>query len=455
MKCIIEPFRIKSIEPLKMTTKEERIEMLKEASYNVNLLKSEDIIIDLLTDSGVAAMSSYQWAALHLGDESYVGSSSYYNFQESVRKHIPFKHIIPTHQGRAAEKILANIIAKKDSIIPSNSHFNTIRENLESLNANAVDLVIEESKCLSSMYPFKGNIDLYQLSNLLKKNNKNIPLVMLMITNNSVGGQPVSMENIRKTSEICKTYNKPLFFDGCRFAENAYFIKLREPGYSKKCVIDIVKEMFSYADGMTMSAKKDGMVNIGGWLALNDDNWASKAIDLLLLTEGFITYGGLSGRDLNAMAIGIDEGLDENYLKYRIGQVEYLGRALNDIGIPLVKPFGGHAVFIDAQALLPHLSCEMQPGQTLLAALYEEGGIRASETNTIYLDSLPKENRVNTQSLIRLSLPRRVYTQNHLDYIVESFEMIIANKYSLSGLKMISPPSALQNYAAKFSPSCF
>jgi tryptophanase len=451
MKSIIEPFRIKAVEPLNMTTREERKEILKKAYYDVTRLKSADIIIDLLTDSGVAAMSSYQWAALHLGDESYIGSSSYYNFQDAVRKHLPFKHIIPTHQGRAAEKILASIFAEKDNVVPSNSHFDTIRDNLESLNCRALELVIEESNNRSSLHPFKGNIDIEKLTNLLESEHENIPLVMLMITNNSVGGQPVSMENIRKTSEICKKYNKPLFIDGCRYAENAYFIKNREQGYTDSNIHNIVKEMFSYTDGMTMSAKKDGMVNIGGWLALNNDIWAAKAIDILLLTEGFVTYGGLSGRDLNAMAVGIDEGIDENYLKYRIGQVEYLGNALDKIEIPLVKPFGGHALFIDAHEFLAHLSQEANPEQTLLAALYLQGGIRACVTNSIHLNSIQEEPVKYNKSFVRLSIPRRVYTQNHLDYIVEVFQKIKSIKTTLCGLKMVSPPSALQNYSAVFS----
>jgi tryptophanase len=451
MKSIIEPFRIKTIEPIKITTREERKKILEKAHYDVTRLKSEEVIIDLLTDSGVSAMSSYQWAALHVGDESYIGSSSYYNFQDAVKKYLPFKHIIPTHQGRAADKIIASIFAKKNKIIPSNSHFNTIRDNFEFLNCRAVELVIEESNNQASLHPFKGNIDVKKLTKLIESEKKNIPLVMLMITNNSIGGQPVSMENIRKTSEICKKYNIPLFIDGCRYAENAYFIKQREPGYANSHIHNIVKEMFSYTDGMTMSAKKDGMVNMGGWIALNSDILATKAIDILLMTEGFVTYGGLSGRDLNAMAVGIDEGMDENYLKYRIGQVQYLGNALDQVGIPLYKPFGGHAVFIDAYKFLPHLSLESNPGQTLLAALYLHGGIRASVTNSIHLDSMYKKTTKTNKSFVRLSLPRRVYTQNHLNYIVEVFQKIKSIKNKLFGLKMVRPPSALQNYSAVFS----
>jgi tryptophanase len=451
MNNIIEPFRIKTVEPLKLTTIEERKEILKNAYYDVTRLKSEDIIIDLLTDSGVAAMSSYQWAAIQLGDESYIGSSSYYNFQDAVRKYLPFKHIIPTHQGRAADRILACIFAENDKIIPSNSHFITIKENIEFLNCHACELVIEESNDHESIHPFKGNIDVKKLTKLLESEQENIPLVMLMITNNSIAGQPVSMENIRKTSEICKKYNKPLFIDGCRYAENAYFIKQREQGYANSNIHSIVKEMFSYTDGMTMSAKKDGMVNIGGWIALNSDILATKAIDILLMTEGFITYGGLSGRDLNAMAVGIGEGMDENYLRYRIGQIEYLGNALDQIGIPVYKPFGGHAVFIDAHKFLQHLSKESNPEQTLLAALFLHGGIRASVTNSIHLDTKRNKTKNTNQSFVRLSIPRRVYTQNHLDYIVEVFQKIKTNKETLSGLKMVNPPSALQNYSAVYS----
>jgi tryptophanase len=451
MNNIIEPFRIKTIEPIKVTTIEERKHILKNAHYDVTRIKSKDIMIDLLTDSGVGAMSTYQWAALQLGDESYIGSSSYDNFQLAVKKYIPFKHVIPTHQGRAADRILACIFGENDKIVPSNSHFSTTRDNLESLGCKTLELVVEESKNLTSSYPFKGNINIPKLNNLLESKHDNIALVMLMITNNSVGGQPVSMENIRKTSEICKKFNKPLFIDSCRFAENAYFIKQREQGYAKSNILDIVKELFSYADGMTMSAKKDGMVNIGGWLALNNDSWASKAIDILLMTEGFITYGGLSGRDLNAMAVGIEEGLDDNYLKYRIGQVEYLGKALDKIGIPLVKPFGGHAIFIDARSFLPQISNDLNPEQTLLAELYIQGGIRGSLTNPIDLETRSIEKIISDNHFVRLSIPRRVYTQNHLNFIVEVFKAIKTNKNSLNGLKMVSPPSALHHYSAVFS----
>ncbi|CAM2877767.1 tryptophanase [Moritella viscosa] len=452
MKTIIEPFRIKSVERLKMTTEAQRKRLLKDAHYNVVLLNSDDVLIDLLTDSGTTAMSSEQWAGLHLGDESYVRSPSYYKFVAAVQKYMPFKHVLPTHQGRPAERILACVVSQNGSIIPNNSHFDTTRENFSQANAVPIDLVIGEAKDPASPHPFKGNMDISKLASLLETSQQDIPLVMLTITNNAVGGQPVSMANIRQTSELCKSYDIPLFFDACRFAENAYLIKCNEEEYKNISIKNIVVEMFSYADGMTMSAKKDALVNTGGWLALNDDQWAAKAMDQLLLTEGFVTYGGLAGRDLHAMAIGIEEGIDEDYLKYRINSVKYLGDALNKIGIPVLQPFGGHAIYIDVQAMFPNIPESAYPGQVLNRALYEEAGIRACEISSVKLDSSAKTKNNSEKIIVRLAIPRRVYTQSHLDYIAEAFDNINQNKAKIQGLSMTHDAHPLRQYAAQFEP---
>ena len=452
MKTIIEPFRIKSVERLKMTTKAQRKRLLKDAHYNVVLLNSDDVLIDLLTDSGITAMSSEQWAGLQLGDESYVRSPSYYKFVAAVQKYMPFKHILPTHQGRPAERILASVVSQPGSIIPNNSHFDTTRANFSQANAVPIDLVIADAKDATSPYPFKGNMDIPKLASLLETSQQDIPLVMLTITNNAVGGQPVSMANIRQTSELCQSYNIPLFFDACRFAENAYLIKCHEDEYKNASIQDIVIEMFSYADGMTMSAKKDALVNTGGWLALNNDQWAEKAMDQLLFTEGFVTYGGLAGRDLHAMAIGVEEGIDEDYLKYRINSIQYLGEALNKIGIPVLQPFGGHAIYVDVKAMLPHIPKSAHPGQALNIALYEEAGIRACEISSVKLDNSAKTQSDSDKIIVRLAIPRRVYTQSHLDYIVEAFDNINQRKKQIEGLIMTHDAHPLRQYAARFEP---
>ncbi|SQD78011.1 tryptophanase [Moritella yayanosii] len=452
MKTIIEPFRIKSVERLKMTTEAQRKHLLKNAHYNVVLLNSDDVLIDLLTDSGTTAMSSEQWASLHLGDESYVRSPSYYKFVAAVQKYMPFKYVLPTHQGRPAERILASVVSQDGSIIPNNSHFDTTRANFSHAKATPIDLVIDEAKDPTSLYPFKGNMDIPKLALLLEKSQQNIPLIMLTITNNSVGGQPVSMANIRQTSELCKSFNIPLFFDACRFAENAYLIKRNEAEYQDVSIKSIVQEMFSYADGMTMSAKKDALVNTGGWLALNDDHWAEKAMDQLLLTEGFITYGGLAGRDLHAMALGIEEGIDEDYLKYRINSIEYLGNALDKVGIPVHKPFGGHAIYIDVEAMFSHIPVSAHPGQALNMALYEEAGIRACEISSVKLDNSAKQQNTSEKIIVRLAIPRRVYTKSHLDYIVEAFDNINRRKEQIQGLNMTLDAHPLRQYAAQFEP---
>lgn len=453
MRTIIEPFRIKVVEPLRMTTREERRRLIRKAHYNLFNLHADDVLIDLLTDSGTSAMSNAQWAALMRGDESYAGSPSYYRFEAAVRALMPFRHIIPTHQGRAAEKILFSIVGGPGRIIPSNTHFDTTRANIEATGAEALDLVIPEGRDPESCYPFKGNIDLDRLEALLRTKRDQVPLVMLTLTNNAGGGQPVSMENIRSAHELCRKYGVPLFFDACRFAENAYFIKLREPGYAGRSVRDIVREMFSYADGMTMSAKKDAFANIGGWLALNNDDWALEARNLLILTEGFPTYGGLAGRDLEAIAVGLEEVIQEDYLQYRFASVQYLGRALERMGVPLMQPVGGHAVYVNAGKLLPHIPPLQYPGQALAVALYEIGGIRSCEIGSVMFGRRTDGSEQPAPlELVRLAIPRRVYTQSHFDYIIECFELLLQEKDRLPGYRIVWEPPRLRHFTAHFEP---
>jgi len=455
MKTIIEPFRIKSVEPIRMTTEEERSQLIAAAHYNLFSLKSEDVLIDLLTDSGTSAMSANQWSALMRGDESYAGSPSYYRFEAAVKDLMPFKHVIPTHQGRAAEAILSSIVGGKGKIIPNNTHFDTTRANFEDVGAQPVDLVIAEGLDASLDYPFKGNLDVKALAALLQEEADNIPLVVITITNNAGGGQPVSMENIRATKALCDQYGKPLFIDACRFAENAYFIKMREDGYGDKSVKEIVREMFSYADGMTMSAKKDAFANIGGWLALNSDDWAEKARARLILTEGFATYGGLSGRDLECIAAGLTEIVDEDYLQYRIRSIQYITEKLDEMGIPVMKPAGGHAVFIDARKLLPHIPALQYPGQALAVALYITGGIRGVEIGSFMFGQQPDGSEVAApMELVRLAMPRRVYTQSHADYLIECFEEIYRRAGDLRGYEITWQTSSLRHFTAKLKPLC-
>ncbi|WP_196140186.1 tryptophanase [Aliikangiella sp. G2MR2-5] len=451
MKTIIEPFRIKSVEPLRMTTITEREQYLKEANYNLFSLKSDDVLIDLLTDSGTSAMSTKQWAGIQMGDESYAGSPSFYRFESALKKLAPFKHIIPTHQGRAAEKILFSIVGGKGKVIPNNTHFDTTRANVEATTAEALDLVKKEGLDPKLEHPFKGDIDLVRLRELLSTRSEDIPLVMLTITNNSGGGQPVSMQNIRETKALCKEFGKPLILDACRFAENAYFIKLREEGYAQKSPKEIVQEMFSYADGMTMSAKKDALVNMGGWLALNDDELAMHARNMLILTEGFPTYGGLSGRDLDAMAIGLEEVVEEDYLNYRITSTAYLGNALDRLGIPVMKPIGGHAVYIDARAMLPHIDPLQYPGQSLAIEMYRLGGIRTCEIGTVMFGRQADGSEKAAQmDLVRMAIPRRVYTQSHIDYCIECLQEVNANKHRLKGVTISWEPPMLRHFTAHF-----
>jgi tryptophanase len=456
MRTIIEPFRIKTVEPIRMTTVEERKQLIKDANYNLFSLKSEDVLIDLLTDSGTGAMSTNQWAALMKGDESYAGSPSYYRFKAAVKDLMPFKHIIPTHQGRAAEHILTSVVADghgEGKIIPNNTHFDTTRANFEDAGIDARDLVIPEGLDTALEYPFKGNMDLDKLEALLAAEADNIPMVEITITNNAGGGQPVSMANIRGTKAICDKYNKPLIIDSARFAENAYFIKIREEGYRDKSVKDIVREMFSYADGMTMSGKKDTFSNMGGWLALNNDDWAEKARTRLIMTEGFPTYGGLNGRDMECMAVGLKEIVNEDYLQYRIRSIQYINEGLDALGVPVMKPAGGHAIFIDAKKMLPHIQPLQYPGQSLAIELYIQGGIRTAEIGTFMFGRQPDgSEKPAAMELVRLAMPRRVYTQAQADYIIEVFEDLRNNISNIPGVKIIWEPKSLRHFTAKLAP---
>lgn len=453
-RTIIEPFRIHSVEPLRMTTPDERRAALAAAEYNLFSLRAEDVMIDLLTDSGTGAMSRDQWAAIQRGDESYAGSPSWEAFRDAVQNMFRFTHVIPTHQGRAAEKILFSVVGGPDTVIPSNTHFDTTRANIEATGAAAVDLVIPEGRDPSATHPFKGNMDVDALRACIAKHGvARIPLVMLTVTNNSGGGQPVSLQNIRDVSAVCREYGLPLFLDACRFAENAWFIREREPGHQDRNVIDIVHEMFSYADGMTMSAKKDPLGNIGGWLALNDDVWAQQARNLLILTEGFPTYGGLAGRDLEALAVGLSEAVDHDYLRYRVRSTAYLGEALLQAGIPVVRPIGGHAVYIDARALLPHIPPLHYPGQSLAVALYELGGIRTCEIGTVMFGRQPDgSEQPAAMELVRLAIPRRTYTQSHIDYVIEVCIAAKDRAADLRGFRIASEPPALRHFTAAFQP---
>ncbi|MCK4560186.1 MAG: tryptophanase [Calditrichia bacterium] len=445
MKTIIEPFRIKSVEPVYMTTREERESFIRDAHYNLFGLKSVQVLIDLLTDSGTSAMSSNQWAAIQRGDESYAGSESFFRFYQAVTEIMPFKHVIPTHQGRAAEKILFSVIGGEGKQIPNNTHFDTTRANIEFTGARAVDLVIEEGKNPQLIHPFKGNMDIDALRSFIDETGpENIPCVMLTLTNNSGGGQPVSMQNIRDIRKVCDEFKFPLIFDACRFAENAYFIKIREDGFGDKSVKEICLEIFSYADGCTMSAKKDALVNIGGFLCLNDDDWAAKARNLLILTEGFPTYGGLAGRDLDAIAVGLHEILEEDYLHYRIRSTEYLGEKINAAGVPIVLPVGGHAVYIDAKAMLPHIPTTHFPGQTLAVELYLAGGIRGCEIGSVMFGKSAQ------MELVRLAIPRRVYTQSHIDYVIEVIIGVYERRNELRGMNIIYQPEVLRHFTCHF-----
>lgn len=457
MRTIIEPFRIKVVEPIRMTTAEERAEKLEEAGYNVFLLRSDDVLIDLLTDSGTSAMSSEQWAGIMRGDEAYAGSPSYYRFRERVRRIFGFEHVIPTHQGRAAERILFATICEPGHIVPNNTHFDTTRANIEATGARAVDLPVPEGLIPSEPHPFKGNMDVAALEALIEKEGAEaIPVVMLTVTNNTGGGQPVSMENVRAVSEVCRGHGIPLYIDACRFAENAFLIKHREDGYLDRAVESIALEMFELADGCTMSAKKDGLANIGGFLATNDESLARKERDLLILTEGFPTYGGMAGRDLEAIAQGLEEVLHEDYLTYRLAEVRYLGEHIASMGVPIMQPPGGHAIYIDAAAFLPHVPPLELPGQSLVAELYVEGGIRAVEVGTVMFgrrDPETGEEEPSAMELVRLAVPRRVYTQSHIDYVIEVIGQVWERRESIGGFRFEYQAETLRHFSARFKPA--
>lgn len=455
-KTLIEPFRIHAVEPLKMTTPVERRRAVQAAGYNLFALRSEDVLIDLLTDSGTGAMSRDQWASIQHGDESYAGSPSWFRFLESVQDLFPFRHVIPTHQGRAAERILFTALTGPGQSVPSNTHFDTTRANVEFTGAEAVDLLIPEGHDPTAQHPFKGNMDVDALDRFLAAHTGSVPVVFVTITNNSGGGQPVSLANLRAVRKVCDHHGVPLFLDACRFAENAWLIHEREPGQQDREVRDIVRDMASLVDGMTMSAKKDGMANIGGWLALNDDKLAEQCRNLLILTEGFPTYGGLAGRDLEAIAQGLQEVVQHDYLRYRIRSTGYLGDALVKLGIPIVQPAGGHAVYIDARALLPHIPPLQYPGQALAVALYEAGGIRSCEIGTVMFGRHPDGSEHPAElDLVRLAIPRRTYTQSHIDYVIEVCGKVLAQAGELPGYKIVDEPPVLRHFTARFEPLPF
>lgn len=456
MRTIIEPFKIKVVEPIRMSTGAERLECLRAAGYNLFKLRSEDVIIDLLTDSGTAAMSADQWAGVMRGDEAYAGSRSFYRFEETVRRVFGFEQVIPTHQGRAAERILFSTVCRPGHVVPNNTHFDTTRANIEASGAEAVDLPIPEGRIPSHYHPFKGNMDVAALARLVgEAGPERIPLCMVTVTNNAGGGQPVSMANLRAVSEICRKHGIPLYIDGCRFAENAYLIKLREEGYAERSVAEIAREMFSYADGCTFSAKKDGLANIGGFLATNDPRLAEQERDLLILTEGFPTYGGMAGRDLEAIAIGLEEVLHEDYLEYRLASVRYLGEHIAREGVPIVQPPGGHAIYLDAAAFLPHVSPRALPGQSLAAELYVEAGIRSVEIGTVMFGrtkSETGEEEPAPMELVRLAIPRRVYTQSHVDYVVEAILNVWERRAGIGGFRIVYQAPVLRHFTARFEP---
>jgi tyrosine phenol-lyase len=456
VKTIIEPFRIKAVEPIQMTTREQRGALLAAAGYNVFLLRSEDVIIDLLTDSGTSAMSAEQWAAIMRGDEAYAGSRSWFRFEAAVREFFGFAHVIPTHQGRAAERILFATMCRPGDVVPNNTHFDTTRANVEATGARAVDLPCPEARDTQARHPFKGNMDIAGLEALIAEVGvERIPLCMITLTNNSGGGQPASLENIRAVSAVCRRHGIPFYIDACRFAENSYLIKLREPGQSGRSVRDIARDIFSHADGCTFSAKKDGLANIGGFLSTNDPELAEQEKDLLILTEGFPTYGGLAGRDLEAIAVGLDEVVAEDYLEYRLASVRYLGDHITREGVPIVQPPGGHAIYIDAAAFLPQVPPLQLPGQALVAELYLAGGLRAVEIGTVMFgrhDPATGEDTTAPMELVRLAIPRRVYTQSHIDYVVEVICEVWRDRDSIGGYRFTHQAHTLRHFTARFEP---
>lgn len=452
MRFPAEPFRVKVVEPLRRVTREEREQAILEAGLNIFAVPADTIYVDLLTDSGTSAMSDSQWAGLMLGDESYAGSRNFFHFRDAVRDIFGYEHVIPTHQGRVAENLLFSTILKPGQVVPSNIHFDTTRANIEHQGAEAADLVIDEGLDPGVLHPFKGNLDPAKLDRLLTERGiENVPLVMVTVTNNSGGGQPVSMANVRAVREVCRRHRVPLFFDACRFAENCYFIQQRERGYADKSVAEIARELFSHGDGCTMSAKKDGLVNIGGFLALNDADWAQRLTNLLILIEGFPTYGGLAGRDLEAIARGLYEVLNEDYLAFRIGQVQQLGEQLDHAGVPIVKPVGGHAVYLDARRFLPHVPQAQFPGQALVVALYREFGIRAVEVGSLMFGHKDASGRdvFPSLDLVRLAIPRRVYTTEHMRYVADSVIQLHRESERLRGLRLTYEASVLRHFTAR------
>ena len=452
-KTIIEPFKIKMVEPIKMTTVAERADFLKKAHYNTFLLDSDQVLIDFLTDSGTSAMSADQWAGIMKGDESYAGASSFHHMHKAIHNLTGMEFIFPTHQGRAGERILYSLLGGKGKTFISNTHFDTTRANIEFSGAQAIDIPIPEGTNPMLYHPFKGNMDIEKLTKIIiEKGAENIGGVVLTVTNNSGGGQPVSMENTKQVASVCKKYGVKLFLDCCRVAENAYFIKEREAGYTDANCEDIAKEMFSLCDGAVMSAKKDALVNMGGFLAVRDKELSEACKNLLIITEGFTTYGGLSGRDMEALAIGIKEVFDHDYLKYRIRSTAYLGERLHKMGVPLIWPIGGHAVYIDAKALYPHIPVNQYPGQALVCQLYLQGGIRACEIGSVMFGKYDDKQQLVPASmeLVRLAIPRRVYTQSHIEYVLEVFEKIIAEKDKAFGIKIVEEPKFLRHFTAKF-----
>jgi len=452
-RTIIEPFRIKSVESIKFTTRAEREAALAAADYNLFRLHAEDVLIDLLTDSGTGAMSAAQWGALMQGDESYAGSRSFFRFEQVVRALTGFRHIIPTHQGRAAERILFHTVLRPGDVVPSNGHFDTTRANIEVEEAEARDLVVPEGREPARVHPFKGNLDVAALEALLARDGNRVPLVMVTVTNNSGGGQPVSLANLRAVRALCDRYGKPLFLDACRFAENAWFIKQREAGQAGRTPREIAREMFSLADGCTMSAKKDGLANIGGFLAMNSDAWAEECRSLLILTEGFPTYGGLAGYDLEAIARGLEEVVEEPYLRYRIRSIEYLAERVAAAGVPIIQPPGGHAVYLDARALCPYIPPLEYPGIAVANALYVEAGVRGAEIGTVMFGLRPDGTEAPAaMDLVRLAIPRRVYTQSHIDYVAEAVTAVAAARDRLRGYRIVSAPRRLRHFTARFAP---
>jgi tryptophanase len=448
-----EPFKIKVVEPLRRTTRPERQRLIREAGYNIFNLRAEDVYIDLLTDSGTSAMSDAQWAALLQGDESYAGARSFYRLADAVGQIFGFKHFVPTHQGRAAEHILCGLLVRPGMSVPNNTHFDTTGANVRAAGGRPVDLVIDEAADPTNLHPFKGNIDLDKLERFIRQTNPdNIPFGMITITNNAVGGQPVSMANLKAVSEIYHRYNIPFFIDACRYAENAYFIKMREAGYANKSVLDIAREMFALADGCTMSAKKDALVNIGGFLCVNDDDLFEGVKQALILREGFPTYGGLAGRDLEAIARGLWEGLDEDYLAYRVAQIAYLGEGLKARGVPTIEPPGGHAIYIDGGRFLPHIPPHQFPAQALIIHLYIEGGIRSAELGSLtFAHTDPDTGQAVHPSLelVRLAIPRRVYTQTHLDFVIETTAALLERREEIRGLRIVEEPRLLRHFTAR------